>query len=310
MFNTPILFIVFNRPDTTKKVFEAIRNVRPKELFVAADGPRKNIAGDSELCEEVRKIATTIDWDCKLTTLFRDKNLGCGVGPSEAITWFFENVEEGIILEDDVLPTQSFFHFCKEMLTKFKEDLQIMHVSGNNFELSEIGLDCYYLSKIPHSWGWATWRRAWEKFDFKLVNFKDDQICNYFKHPSIDNYWHNIFRLTKKEWHEHVWDYQWIFAIFHNNGLSVIPQRNLVSNIGFGEDSTHTSDTQNYLANLKRYEMDIKLDNTTLTYDPNSDINFHKVFRLEIVENSLNITAKEAIKILFAKTKNKIFKKI
>ena len=134
MFNTPILFVIFNRLDTTFKVFEKIREIKPKKLYIAADGPRKQIEGENEKCAKVRSIETLVDWDCEVKTLFQSENLSCGPAVSTAISWFFNNEEQGIILEDDCLPNTSFFHFCEEMLNYYKENETIMHIGGTNFQ--------------------------------------------------------------------------------------------------------------------------------------------------------------------------------
>ncbi|MEO8637383.1 MAG: nucleotide-diphospho-sugar transferase [Candidatus Taylorbacteria bacterium] len=213
-FKTPILLIIFNRPDTTSVVFEAIRQIRPRQLFIAADGPRLDKPEDNLECRASREIVEYIDWPCEVKKLFRDKNLGCGHGVSTAINWFFENVEEGIILEDDCLPDQSFFRFCEELLKYYRENERIMHISGNNFQSGKKrGNSSYYFSEYTHNWGWATWKRAWEYNDFHLIDEKR--------------------RL-------HIWDKQWMISVRKRNGLAVLPNVNLVSNIGFGENSTHT----------------------------------------------------------------------
>lgn len=308
MFNTPILFIIFNRIDTTKQVFQRIKAIKPKQLFIAADGPRNEKEGEKEKCEEVRQwVLEQIDWNCEVKTLFRTENLGCGKGPATAIDWFFQHVDRGIIIEDDCLPNNSFFIFCETMLKRFENDSNIMHISGNNFQLSQIGNECYYLSKLPHIWGWATWRRAWRKYDFELALFNENIYSSYFNHPTVDNYWMNIFKTTKSELYHHVWDYQWTFTILHNNGFCILPQKNLVTNIGFGDDSTHTSDRGGYLATMKNYELETTMTIKDLIYDSQADINFHKIFKWEITdENISNITAKEAFKILV----NRVFFKI
>jgi hypothetical protein len=265
--------------------------------------------GEEEKCKQVREIVLSrIDWECEVKYLFRDENLGCGRAPADAITWFFDQEKEGIILEDDTLPNQSFFVFCQEMLSKFRDNPGIMHISGNNFQLSWIGNESYYLSKLPHSWGWATWKRAWKKFDFELKDFNVEEVEKYFDFPKIDNYWHNMFKLTKQELHHHVWDYQWVFANLKNNGLSVLPQKNLVSNIGFGQDSTHTSNAGHFFSNLKSYEMISEGRDTIPIYDPIADINFHILFGWQIEEPSpANIFADRTLKTLFAKLWRKIF---
>jgi hypothetical protein len=152
------LFLVFNRPDTTSQVFEAIRKARPPKLYVAADGPRLDREGELEKCAQVRAIATAIDWPCELHTLFRDLNQGCKIAVSTAITWFFEHEEQGIILEDDCLPSQSFFLFCQEMLNHYKNDTRVWHVAGV-YPFATDSRDCnaYCFSEYSPIWGWATW---------------------------------------------------------------------------------------------------------------------------------------------------------
>src|SRR4051812_29566436 len=168
--HTPVLFVIFNRPETTRQVFEAIRTAKPSRLYIAADGPRKNKPGEDQKCQEAREIVKAVDWDCEVKTLFSKENLNCGRGPATAFTWFFEHEEEGIILEDDCLPTQSFFRFCQELLERYRYDYRVMHIGGNNF-LNGWQRDqdySYYFSLSGHIWGWATWRRAWQMFDYKL----------------------------------------------------------------------------------------------------------------------------------------------
>lgn len=310
MFKTPILFIVFNRIENTIKVFNEIKKRKPKKLFIAADGPRPDKEGEKQKCDFVRHyVVTNIDWDCEVKTLFRNENLGCGRGPASAIDWFFENVDRGIILEDDCLPNKSFFTFCALMLEKFENRPEIMHISGNNFQLSNIGTECFYLSKLPHTWGWATWKRAWSNYDFLLNNFNELNTLNYFDYPSIDSYWFDIFKCTKKEMHLHVWDYQWVYTLFVNNAYCIAPQQNLVVNIGFGEDSTHTSEKNGFLSNLKNYEMEIKINKNEIFYNSEPDINFQKIFKWEnILPANVNITANKAFFIILDKIKSKFVK--
>jgi len=190
---TPILFLIFNRPDTTQKVFNAIRKAKPKQFFIAADGSPPDREGEIEKCQKSRKIATSVDWDCEVKTLFRDKNLGCKIAISSAIDWFFENVEEGIILEDDCLPHQSFFWFCQELLEYYRNDTRIMHISGDNFQFGrKRGEGSYYFSKYSHVWGWATWRRAWKCFDINMKSFEEfkaeNQINSIFQSKQQQKY--------------------------------------------------------------------------------------------------------------------------
>jgi hypothetical protein len=240
MFNTPILFLVFNRPDKTKRVFEAIRNVKPTQLFVSADGPRVDVLGEKDKCELVRAISTSIDWDCNLRILFRDENLGCGKAVSEGISWFFENVEEGIILEDDCLPNPSFFLFCQELLERYRDNAKITHISGNNFQLGKRrGNGDYFFSNYTFIWGWATWRRAWEKYDYSMRDY-ELLLTNYKYKYLIQREMMQAVKYGQLD----TWDVQWQFTNFYYYALAIQPKINLVKNIGFSVDATHTKDNE------------------------------------------------------------------
>lgn len=239
----PVLFIVFNRPETTKRVFEAIRQNKPTRLFVAADGPRENKPGEKERCQEARKITENIDWPCEVKRLYRDKNLGCKFAVSSAIDWFFENVEEGIILEDDCLPNSSFFGFCEEMLRLYRNDNKAMCISGDNFLPGKMqNKNGFYFSKYIHIWGWATWRRAWKNYDVKIKDWQDIKskgtINKYFDSITEKLYWQTLFDVVYRG-KINTWDYQFVLHIWKNSGLSVAPGVNLVKNIGFNNKGTH-----------------------------------------------------------------------
>lgn len=257
--NTAVLFLVFNRLDTTKQVFDAIQQAKPPRLYIAADGARIDKKGEAEKVTAVRDfIIKNIDWECDVEILFRDENLGCKYAVSGAIDWFFENEEMGIILEDDCLPSQSFFWFCEELLEKYKNDMRIWHISGDNFQDGiKRGDGDYYLSKYNHIWGWASWRSRWEYYDVEMKGFnsfeKVDQIKNIFKQKATQRYWNNIFSNVSKGMID-TWDYQWTYTVLSNNGLSVLPNKNLVSNIGFGPDATHTMNLESEHSKLARYE--------------------------------------------------------
>lgn len=246
--NTPILFLIFNRPRETKTVFDAIRRARPKYLFVAADGPRKDISGEQQKCMKVRAVTEKIDWPCKVTRLYRDKNLGCKMAVSEAINWFFKNVREGIILEDDCLPNTSFFKFCEEMLAKYRNNSRIGIISGNNFLKKYVIDDSYYFSFYLHMWGWATWRRVWRNYDLKMDKWPKFKRNNWLNKLFTDNatirYWKNNFDKTYLG-EINTWDYQWVFASWNNGYLNVSPKYNLVTNIGFGKNATHLRNSKN-----------------------------------------------------------------
>jgi hypothetical protein len=244
--NTPVLFIIFNRPENTRRVFEVICKIKPKRLFIAADGPREKKPEEKSLCEQVRRITAQIDWDCELKTLFRDKNLGCKIAVSSAIDWFFDNVNEGIILEDDCLPDKTFFSFCGEMLNKYKDNGEVMHISGTNFQEGGVyGDGSYFFSSIGNIWGWATWKRAWKLYDREMTeldNFiSSKKINKYFKNRKYQNYWVRLFEIIKNKKVD-TWDAQWQFCIYNNGGFCITPNKNLISNIGFGVNATHTTE--------------------------------------------------------------------
>ncbi len=245
IMKTPILFLIFNRPNATKKVFEQISKVKPAQLFIAADGARIDKIGEFERCEETRNLVLqNITWPCEIKTLFRENNLGCGLAVSQAISWFFEHVEQGIILEDDCLPDISFFNYCEILLEKYKHNVNLGMISGDNFRLGQLPInESYAFSKYPHIWGWATWRRAWALYDYEMKDLVEDCdydfIKNYFHNQEEVTYWTKIFNVNNiSQWN--TWDYQWYYTCWKNNMLSIEPAVNLIRNIGFGEDATHT----------------------------------------------------------------------
>ncbi len=245
MYNTPILFIIFNRIRTTPKAFECIRQMRPKHLYIAADGPRAEKPGEELICQQTRELVLRmIDWPCEVKTLFRDENWGCGKGVSDAISWFFNQVEEGIVLEDDCIPHPSFFEFCSVLLDRYRDNEKIMHIGGNNFQFGQTrGDGDYYYSFFSHNWGWASWKRAWEHFEYDVDNEKNKirkiYKAAYKNNKPLINFFDNRF-IEVKSPQNHIWDIQWHFAIIKNKGISIVPNKNLVENIGFGTDGTHT----------------------------------------------------------------------
>ena len=248
---TPIAFIIFNRPDYTKKVFETIRQAQPKQLLVIADGPRSDRSSDIERCAAARAVIDKVDWDCEVLKNFSDQNLGCGRRPATGISWVFENVEEAIILEDDCMPHPTFFHFCEELLERYRFDKRVMHISGNNYWNEKCQRhDSYVFSRYALSWGWATWKRAWQYYDFELKLWSEvDQkalLSNLLGDQHTANTWMRIFQRIGNDTNLDCWDYQWILTCWLQNGLSILPSVNLVSNIGFGADATHTFTSESF----------------------------------------------------------------
>jgi hypothetical protein len=261
---TPVAFIIFNRPDTTQKVFERIRKAKPPKLFVIADGPRLDKPEDAQKCEAARAIIDQIDWDCEVLKNYSDINMGCKWRPASGITWVFDHVEEAIILEDDCLPNHAFFRFCEEMLGKYRYDNRIMSISGTNYQFGRSrNQDSYYFSKYFHGWGWASWRRAWKFFDIEMklwpVLRNEGWLKDIFFDSRAERYWENIFDVLYNKKINSAWDYMFSLACFSQNGLTIIPHINLVSNIGHGSDSTHTADSFSRFANMSTSPMQFPL---------------------------------------------------
>ncbi len=261
---TAVLFLVFNRPDTTKQVFEAIRQARPSRLYVAADGAREGKPGESERVEQVRKIATEVDWPCEVKTLFREKNLGCKKAVSTGINWFFNNEEQGIILEDDCLPSVNFFNYCEELLIRYKNSENIGIISGSYyfFDFTDRA-ESYYFSVYPYIWGWATWRRVWEIYDVDMNKYNNSSslkmIKNSIQTKEARSFWFKSFQLVYQKKID-TWDYQLFYSLMQANLLNIVPTKNLITNIGFGLDATHTTAlNSDPHSNMIRYEIDIPL---------------------------------------------------
>jgi hypothetical protein len=258
MFDTPVLYLIFNRPNLTEITFPSICKIKPKKLFIAADGPRIGNINDEISCKIVRDyVLSKIDWDCDLKILFRENNLGCGLSVSSALDWFFSYVDEGIILEDDCLPNKSFFVFCENMLEKYRDENVVGHISGTNLIYNNsniINNSCsYYFSAIIHIWGWATWKRSWKNYNFHLSNIYFDHNKKFYNkifiHEEINKFWSNKFKDTKNKFID-TWDYQLQFSLWSNNQLAITPQVNLITNLGFGEQATHTKNRFDILSNL------------------------------------------------------------
>lgn len=264
-FDVPILFMVFNRPDVTKVVFQKIRELRPKKLFLSADGPRLNRPNDAKLCEETRKIIENVDWPCEVKKLFHEKNLGCQIAPSMAVTWFFNTIPEGIVLEDDCVPDPSFFPFCKELLEKYRNNDKILQISASNFQQKNPKFnisESYYFSIVPHLWGWASWSRAWKLYDLEMKRWPEKEaqeiVSDFIDDPATFEYWTNLFNSYYYK-NRDSWDRPWAFVSMLNKGLSITPKVNFVTNIGYGPEATHTKNTKSESSNLPSSPLDFPL---------------------------------------------------
>lgn len=253
----PVLLITFNRPELTQKVFSQIRKAKPNKLFISSDGPRNEL--DEKKISKIRKITQQVDWDCQIFTLFQEKNLGCKKGVSAAINWFFSEVDAGIILEDDCLPNESFFEYCQKLLKKYAENEKIMMISGTNPLNTWDTENSYFFSLYGNIWGWATWKRAWKHYD---MNMKDWSKPNTKKSVKANLGSSIQFFFRKKLYDAAVknsvdtWDYAWSFARVKKNGLTIMPRYNLIKNLGFGVDATHTTSTHNAFSHLQQYNIE------------------------------------------------------
>lgn len=262
---SPILFIVFNRPDTTQIVFNEIKKQKPEKLYIAADGPRVTRYQDSELCSKVRSIVSQVDWPCDVKTLFREKNLGCKLAVSSAIDWFFENEERGIILEDDVIPQESFYKYCDELLERYKCQENIALISGCN-HISNLysPKESYFFSRYAHIWGWATWRRVWVNYDVTINDWPTSKKKKILKSVSgadgiFISFWTYLLDLIYKNKID-TWDYQLFYMIWKNNWLCITPTKSQTDNLGFGESATHTKgEIPKYVIDSKAQKMEFPL---------------------------------------------------
>ena len=241
--STPVVFIIFNRPDLTERVFETIAKAKPERLLVIADGPR--LPEELEKCQKARAVIRRVDWPCQVLTDFSETNIGCRRRVASGLDWVFSKVEEAIILEDDCLPAPSFFHFCQTLLEHYRHDNRIMHISGDNFQSGQSRTDySYYFSKYTHNWGWATWRRAWSHYDGDMKTwpeFRETRMIEFVcQDPHEQEYFSSEFDRSF-EGAIDAWGYQWLYACWSQNGLAILPDSNLVSNIGFRSDATRTS---------------------------------------------------------------------
>jgi hypothetical protein len=245
-FETPVALFVFNRPHTTRRVFEAIAQIRPARLLLIADGPRPDKTGEAEACQQVREIVSCVDWPCEVSKNFAEENLGCQERVISGLDWVFSLIQEAIIFEDDCLPDPSFFPFCQELLERYRGDSRVASISGTNLVVKYLKIQSsYYFSQLGGNWGWATWKSEWQRFDRHLEDWPklkvEKMLSEILDHPKAAAYWTKIFDTMYENRGPNTWDYQWLYTRLKNNSLSIVPHVNLVTNIGFGPGATHTS---------------------------------------------------------------------
>jgi hypothetical protein len=249
----PVLLLAWRRPETVKKVIASVRSVAPEVVYVACDGPNPASAEEAEKVSETRRmIDNEINWDCRILKFYSDTNQGCRRGVEKAITWFFEHESEGIILEDDCVPHADFFSFCAELLERYRNDQRVACITGDNFQSgARPGGSSYYFSKYPHCWGWATWRRAWThysaEFDFWPAWKKSKHWRHLFLKSSERQHWEMVFD-SVHQGRTDSWALPWMACVWRASGLTATPQENLVQNIGFGKDASHTNNSSSKLS--------------------------------------------------------------
>jgi hypothetical protein len=264
MLHTPVALILFNRPATTERVFAEIARAKPTKLFLIADGPRQGRPGDIEQCAAARAIAERVDWNCEVVKNYSDVNLGCGRRPATGISWVFEQVDRAIILEDDCVPDPTFFAFCDELLEKYHSDSRVMMVAGFNSLPNHSSYSYFFCYQHANFGGWATWRRACRHFDLEIKLWprlrETTWLQEILEDPRAVEHWARIFdRAYAAAGSADYWDYQWTFALWAERGLAITPRVNLIKNIGFGEDATHTTSPNDSRLRVARRSMQFPL---------------------------------------------------
>lgn len=260
-FDTAILFLIFKQPEITNQVFQEIRKLRPTKLYVAADGPRSD--KERVECEATRQIVVdAIDWPCDVKTRFLEGNIGCKLAVSSAISWVFSHEEQVIILEYDCLPHPSFFRFCEDLLLRYQDNEKVFSISGNNFQFgNKRGTASYYSSSIATIWGWATWKRAWEKWEGQISDYpkfvKEDRISRILKSKKNQKFWINKFKTIFTGENRSTWGFPWVYALMNHQALCLTPNRNLVRNIGFNAQATHAKNEKDVHANIPEEDIGI-----------------------------------------------------
>jgi hypothetical protein len=283
-FKTPVAFIIFNRPEKTARVFDRIRRIEPSELYIIADGPRPEIPADEAACMETRNVVDEVDWDCTVHRNYAKTNLGCFERIYTGIDWVFETAEQAIILEGDCLPHHSFFRFCERMLQEYQNDERVMDISGSNpLGTWKDNRQDYHFSYTGMLWGWATWESAWSEYDPEMSLWEREEarkrVQDVIADDEIFRYASRVYRRTY-EGKKDTWDYQWGFTRHINSGMSVVPSRNLVTNIGYGKDATHTTNSNNPKAGVESRGIEFPVETReVVAVDRKYDRNYHELRR-------------------------------
>jgi hypothetical protein len=251
--SAPVAFFVFNRPAVTRRVFAAITQARPNRLFIIGDGARPSRHGEEAKVAEVRSIVARVEWPCNVSTNFSKVNLGCRLRVSSGLSWVFEHVDRAIILEDDCLPSPAFFRYCTALLQRYETDRRIFCISGVNFGRA-LDSPGHYFSNFALMWGWATWRDRWSEYELLPKDWRSVLVRMWIDRPIAFAYWWRIFRNLERRRMDS-WAYQWILTLWRNRALACRPSMNLVENIGFGPDATHTKNSESRIARAAAVDM-------------------------------------------------------
>lgn len=302
-FKVPVLLIGYKRVSTMLRVIESLRAVRPKSLYFAANAPNPLNPDERAMCTAVRKLVEQIDWNCEIATLFRSTHLSAKDSISQAIGWFFEQVDQGIILEDDCVCEPSFFPFCQQLLDRYSDEPTVMHIGATNFRGgSRSGGASYFFSRYAYVWGWATWRRAWRNFTLDLEEIPEPELRQIlyerFKRKRDQDYWRILYRYLKSG-NLDTWDGQWNIAVFRRRGLCVVPSVNLVRNIGFGPESTNTGNRDNIFAEMPASALSLPLKhaNAISTCAAEDDWVADNVFGVSKASRTLHLKMRIATRI-------------
>ena len=261
---SPVLIIIFNRPNFVKKLIDTLRQVRPSKIYVVADGPREGVSEDLDKCYQAKKQIDEIDWECDIQKKYSEINLGCGLNPSEGISWALSRSEKVIILEDDCLPNIDFFKYCDELLDLYLDDERIMMISGNNHTFGKFNFNhSYEFTHHTQTYGWGTWRRAWNRYDLTMKIWPEYRTLTWLQEKTGSKksaeFWYRIFEMCYQNELESAWDYQWTFCCWINQGLNIIPKENLVTNVGFNSEGTHEIDPDHLIAEVPVNQIDFPL---------------------------------------------------
>ncbi|MEL7354099.1 MAG: glycosyltransferase family 2 protein [Cyanobacteria bacterium J06560_5] len=259
---TPVVLLIYKRPSTTEKVFQAIREAAPEKLLIVANAPRPDNKNEKELCMAARSIVNRVDWDCEVLQNYADSYLSCKQRITSGLDWVFDNVDEAIILEDDCVPHPSFFRYCHELLDYYRHDERVMTIAGTHYQVPRRSpQDSYFFSRYNMFWGWATWRRAWKLFDLDMTSWpivcKTNRLQDILEDRRAVQHWQKEFQKVYDGYD--TWDWQWVLSMWLQSGLTIVPNTNLVSNIGFGLDSAHTQDVYDWRASMPLKSMSFPL---------------------------------------------------